>query len=221
MKKKKIALGCLGILSLVIIIGGASVYTFVYKPISQGWGSLKEISQVNSEIEKQEPYEPPADGKLTEEQVNRFVSVQEDLQEQLGEVLEKMQDQYADIGKEWEEENVSIRDRISALNDILQLYSEGKSIQVEALNKEDFSLEEYHFVRQAFYRALEMELIPYNFDDFANAIDKEDLAADIDLESFKTEDIEFSKEALENNRELVSEHADAAEEWLKFAWWGL
>ncbi|MFW6414635.1 MAG: hypothetical protein ACOCZS_04965 [Verrucomicrobiota bacterium] len=221
MKKKNIALGCLGIVSLVIIVAGLMVYSFIYKPISRGWDSLKEINQINAEIDNRDTYNPPADGKLAEEQVTRFVSVQKELNSHLEEVLQKLQVQYQDVGDKWQEGDISIQERIAVLNDILQLYADAKGTQVEALNNEDFSLAEYRFVRQAFYRALEVKLIPYDFDAFAKAIDKGDIKTDIDLENFKTETIEFSEEALEYNRGLVSEHADKAEEWLKFAWWGL
>lgn len=197
------------------------IYSFIYKPVTQGWDSLKEIREANTKIENQEAYEPPEDGQLTEEQVTRFVSVQKELNNHLEQTLEKMQNKYAEKEDDWDEGDMSMREKIQALSDAAQLYADAKNIQVETLNENDFSLDEYHFVRQAFYQALEMELIPYNFDAFANAIDREKLNTDIDLENFRAEKPEFSEEALENNRELVSEYADKAEEWLRFAWWGL
>ena len=44
---------------------------------------------------------------------------------------------------------------------------------------------------------------------------------DLDMDEFRVRREEVPEETLRHNRDLVSEHAGEAEEWLLFSWWGL
>ncbi len=216
---KKTVFGCLGIIVLLMVVTGFLLYAFLIRPALTAFSTLEEIHQANERIENREPYDPPPTGEMEEEQVARFVSVQRRISEQLQEKIEELQVQYEEISQTWEEREPSIREMVTAWGDVLQLYADAKNIQVEALNEEGFSLQEYQFVQQAFYQALGVELLGYNLDSIAEAAKQRDLA--MDLDEFKTEPKEFSEEALEKNRKLVSEYSENAEEWLLFSWWGL
>ena len=216
---KKVAIGCLGIFILIVAVGGVSLYMFLIKPVLGGLETLEEIHQANTKIENQAPYQPPPGGELESEQVERFVSAQREISTGLEPILSELKEKHEALDDDWREGDISIFEARGVLEEMLNLYAEAKNIQVAALNRQDFSLQEYRFVRQAFYRGLGAGLFPYNVDVMAETASKREL--DMDLDKFETQKEEFSQEALEKNRELAAEYAGEAEEWLIFAWFGI
>jgi len=216
---KKIAIGCLGIFVLIAVVGGFAIYSFLLKPIMGGLETFDEIHQANTRIENQAPYQPPPGGALTPKQVERFVSVQREIKKGLEPKMAELDEKYKEVGDDVTEDDVSIRELLAAMEDLVKLYAGAKNIQVAALNQEGFSLEEYRFVQHAFYQGFGVGLLPYNLDRIAESANKRELETDID--KFKVGTTDFSQEALENNRQLASEYADSVEEWFVFAWLGL
>lgn len=219
---KKIALGCLGVGLLLLIGGGLLTYNYIYKPVMGSVSSLQEIHETNTQIDNTSTYETPADNELTENQVERFVAVQKQIQTGIEGRLEEFQQKYEELDQELQSENrePGIGEIMNAWGDIVDLYSDAKQIQVEALNDYDFSLQEYRYVQQSFYSALGMELFSYNIDQIAEAASQGNFN-DLNLEQFEKQQAELEQRVPEINRELVSEYADSAETWLIFSWWGL
>lgn len=211
--------GCLVIFLLLILGIGIFAYVFLLKPAMENFATLTTIHELNEEIENREDYVPPSDGKLESSQVERFVSVQKEISSRLQPKIAELQEQYAEKRQAFEEGQVSMPDLLTAWEELLQIYADAKRIQVEALNKEDFSLEEYRYVQQTFYQTLEHDLLPLNLDAIAAAAENRDPS--IDLDEFKVDSKSLSEEALKHNRDLVSEYTGEVEEWLMFAWWGL
>ena len=217
---RKIALGCMGLIVLVLVAGGFFVYSFVYRPFQVFLGTLEEIHAANEQIENQEPYTPPTDGELTEEQVARFVAVQNELKAGLEGKLAELEEKYEDVGEEWQERDPTFREVLQAAQEAMRLYADAKRMQVEALNRENFSLAEYHFVRGAFYRSLGHELFGYNLDQLAELASEGELGMNLSqLEKVREQPREA--EVPEKNRQLVAPYAEQAEDWLVFAWFGL
>lgn len=219
---KKIALGCLGIGLIMLIGGGYLTYNYIYKPVMGSVDSLQEINESNSQIDNQSAYEAPADNAMTEEQVERFVAVQKQIQTGIEERLSEFQQKYEELEQELQNQNQQpgITDIMSAWGDIINLYSDAKQIQVEALNEHYFSLREYRFVQQSFYGAMGMELFSYNIDQIAEAASEGNFN-NLNLEQFEQQQAEMEQQVPEINRELVSQYADSAESWMVFSWWGL
>lgn len=213
--------GCLGVFVIVVAVAGVLAWFFVGRPVMNGLETFRDIHQTNERIENRASYDPPATGELTRSQVERFVSVQRTLSEELKQRLEELEQKYDQVNNQWEQREPTVREAIAVWGDLGNLYAEAKAVQVEALNDEGFSLEEYRFVRHSFYQALGYELIPYNLDSIAQAASEGDVGVEMDFERFRAERAQIPEETLAKNRELVSEHADGAEEWLAFAWWGL
>ncbi|MCC5789034.1 MAG: hypothetical protein JJT75_05325 [Opitutales bacterium] len=222
---KKFFLGCFGIVALVFVAGGILAYTMVYRPLQTGLASLEEIHKANERIENQEFYEPPQDGELTPEQVDRFVTTQRMISQRLEQKITFLQEEYEELGDEWQDREPSIREVMAAWGDIVQLYADAKAIQVDALNEENFSLSEYEFVRSTFYRSIGMELFPYRIDAIAEAAGERQSMMDLgdlrNFEQFEQEFQEIPEEVMEKNRELAAEYSEEVEEWLLFSWWGL
>lgn len=213
--------GCLGVFVIVVAVAGVLAWFFVGRPVMNGLETFRDIHQTNERIENRASYDPPATGELTRSQVERFVTVQRTLSEELKQRLEELEQKYDQVNNQWEQREPTVREAIAVWGDLGNLYAEAKAVQVEALNDEGFSLEEYRFVRHSFYQALGYELIPYNLDSIAQAASEGDVGVEMDFERFRAERAQIPEETLAKNRELVSEHADGAEEWLAFAWWGL
>ncbi len=211
--------GCVGAFVIVLVIGGFLAYYFIGRPVMNGLETFQEVHETNEKIENRASYSPPSDGTLQEEQVERFVDVQRQIREGLEQRLGEMEEKYEQINNEWEQREPTYREAIAVWSDLGRLYADAKEIQVEALNEEGFSLEEYRYVRSSFYRSLGFELIDYNLDSIAEAASEGDLGTD--FERFRSEWEEIPQESVEKNRELVSQYADGAEEWMAFAWWGL
>ncbi len=215
---KKIALGCLGVGLAVLVIGGLLAYNYIYKPVMGSVSTLNEIHEINTQIDNQSAYQPPADGELTENQVERFVTVQENIERRLEDRLTEFQEKYEALDEEMQNREPTMGEIMDAYGDIIDLYSDAKQIQVEELNEENFSLQEYRYVQQSFYQALGTELFSYNIDQIAEAASSGDF--NMNLEEFESAQEEM-QQVPEVNRQLVSEYADSADTWLVFAWWGL
>jgi exonuclease VII large subunit len=181
--------------------------------------SLQQVHQQNEQIENQSTYSEPADGELTETQVERFVAVQKQIQSGVENRLTEFQQKYEQLDSELQNREPTIREIMNAWGDIMGLYSDAKQIQVEALNDHDFSLEEYRFVQQRFYQALGVELFAYNIDEIAAAASQGDFQ-NMNPEEFRKVQQEM-EQVPEINRELASQYADSADAWLVFSWWGL
>ncbi|MDX1641925.1 MAG: hypothetical protein R3220_09530 [Balneolaceae bacterium] len=216
---KKIAVGCLVVALVVLIGGGLLTYNYVYKPVMGSVSSLQEIHEKNEQIDNQSNYQPPADNELTEEQVERFVSVQRQIQSGIEERLAEFEQKYEELDAELQNREPTLTEIMNAWGDIVDLYSDAKQIQVEALNEHDFSLQEYRYVQQSFYSALGMELFSYNIDQIAEAASQGNF--NMNLEEYEKQQAEMEQQVPQINRELVSQYADSAESWLVFSWWGL
>lgn len=216
---KKIAIGCLVIGLVVLIAGGLLTYNFVYKPVMGSVSSLQEIHEKNEQIDNQSAYQAPADNELSENQVERFVAVQSQIQQGIEDRLAEFEQKYEELDTELQNREPTITEIMNAWGDIVDLYSDAKQIQVEALNEYDFSLSEYRFVQQSFYNALGMELFSYNIDQIAEAASQGNF--NMNLEEYEKQQAEMEQQVPQINRELVSQYADSAENWLVFSWWGL
>ena len=216
---KKIALGCL-VVGLVLLIGGGLLtYNYIYKPVMGSVSSLQEIHEKNEQIDNQATYQAPADNELTENQVERFVAVQRQIQSGIEDRLAEFEQKYEELDAQLQNREPTLTEIMNAWGDIVDLYSDAKQIQVEALNEHDFSLSEYRYVQQSFYNALGMELFSYNIDQIAEAASQGNF--NMNLEEYEKQQAEMEQQVPQINRELVSQYADSAENWLVFSWWGL
>src|SRR5512133_2229010 len=105
---KKVAIGCLAVLVLVVVVGGILGYFFVWRPASGYIASLKQLGEV-AEIEKQivnrSAFAPPSDSELTQDMVTRFAAVQEGMQRSLGPRFAEMQTKYDALDRMQKTEN--------------------------------------------------------------------------------------------------------------------
>jgi hypothetical protein len=156
---KKGLIGCLVVGVLLIAVGAGLAWFYVLKPMvgagttalegARDWANAVDAEKA---IRNQSPFTPPADGRLTQEQVNRFVAVQHDTELALGadfavlkQQLEMAQGQQGtqDVGK-----------AAGAMAGMGKLLAKAREAQVEGMNRQDLSLAEYRWIRDAAYAAL-------------------------------------------------------------------
>ena len=179
---------------------------------------LEDISEANKQIRNKSSYSPPSNKEITPGQVDRFVQVQKSIRENLENRFSEFQQKYEELAEQLDGREPRISDLSGAYSDLIQMYSDAKEFQVNALNDQGFSLEEYRYVQLSFYQALGVELFSFDIDQIAAAASQGDF--NIDMDEFRNLQSQMD-EVPQSNRELVSTYKDDADTWLIFGWWGL
>lgn len=203
----KFLVGCLVVIAVLVVGGGTAGYFLVFKPAwefaSDVESLVSEYAELNEQIETTENYQPPGDGSIDDEQFQRFLVAQRDMREhmegrmdELKETLESMQEDM-----DAEDREASITEMATAYRGLGELLIDAKRAQVEALNRYNFSLEEYLYVRNQTYRALGEEVAVAAFGDQA--------------------DQARNRQVPDETVELVSQHREELMENYAFAWFGI
>ena len=212
---RNVLLGCGCVVLLAVIAGGAAFYYFVVRPGQQVFAKVEELSRLEEGVEDRSPYSPPADRRLTEDQVERFIAVHQAVREDLGPRWSELETRYEGADGEAAEEP-SFREILGFWSDLGGVAADAKRRQVEALNEQGFSLAEYEWVREQVYLALGME-----------ALALDDVVAAAREGGFEgAEEIAREQERVEaavppENRELVEPYREQLQEWAPLAMLGL
>lgn len=211
---KKLAIGC-AVVIVLCMIGFGGVAYYVYYKAHQYMASMQEFAQLDTKVTNTAAYPPPVNGELTEDQVRRFVSVQETMKTRMGPRLDELsakQKQFEQMQKS-EHRDASFSEVMSAVSSLIGLVKDAKTAQVDALNASHFSLKEYNWVRGQVYAAGGMVFSQVNFKDLQDSI-KQSGGSTTDLE-------ELSRSVPEKNKELVKPYVEKMKDWMPFAFFGL
>jgi hypothetical protein len=211
---KKLAIGC-AVVIVLCMIGFGGVAYYVYYKAHQYMASMQEFAQLDTKVTNTAAYPPPVNGELTEDQVRRFVSVQETMKMRMGPRLDELsakQKQFEQMQKS-EHRDASFSEVMSAVSSLIGLVKDAKTAQVDALNASHFSLKEYNWVRGQVYAAGGMVFSQVNFKDLQDSI-KQSGGSTTDLE-------ELSRSVPEKNKELVKPYVEKMKDWMPFAFFGL
>jgi hypothetical protein len=217
---KKVLAGCLIVL-LVAAIGFAAAGYYAYRamrPVIDNAASYmdkaREVAKLGEDIKIKTPFEPPANGELTQQQVERFIAVQSrvrsDLGDKWGQIEKKSQEikAKADANRsDW-----TLSEFTSVFSDIASIWVEARQSQVKALNIQRFSEGEYEWVRNRVYEAAGVQL--------AGQIDLSKIEALAGQQGVTVPKVELPK-VPEKNIELVTPHAAKIKEWIPMAVLGL
>lgn len=157
---KKFLIGCLGVIAVTVIGGGAAVYFFYVKPATEFVGGVARMGQEYVELEQRiahrGPYQPPEDNRVTEEQFQRYLAAQQQIRQRMEGRFDELKGKYEALESEIEAEGREPRmaELAQAYRDMGDLFLEAKRAQVDALNDHGFSLHEYAWVRYQVYRSL-------------------------------------------------------------------
>jgi hypothetical protein len=220
---KKLLFGCLVILVLGAIAAAVGSY-ILYRAASpliedarNYYEGMSQLPEIERQIENSSPHTPPESGELTEDQVQRFVRVQQHMRTSLGQRMAAIEEKYKHL-KANSESNapVGITDLLSGLRDITNVYVDARRYQVEALNAERFSQDEYAWVRDRIFQAGGMEV--------SSRLDIEKLEEAV-RRGTGLEDLSADRLPRPNvpakNRELVKPYVNQMGEWIPFVFFGL
>lgn len=205
---KKILIGCFGVVVLVAVAGGAVTYFKVIKPGMEFVGGMAEIGQefqeLNDSVENQANFAAPADGALDEGQFDRFLAAHQLMRGQLEERLQSLNQKYTELEAEIDERGgqAGIGDMVGAYADLADLLIEAKRAQVQALNAQDFSIEEYNWTRERVYKALGESVAVAAIAQSGNAT-------------------QFNQTVPQETIDLVEPHREELMQTYVLAWWGL
>ena len=220
---KKLLFGCLVIVVLGGIVAAVGAY-ILYRAASPliedariYYQGMSQLSEIERQIENTSAYAPPASGELTEDQVQRFVRVQQHLRKALGQRITEIEEKYQHLKANSDSHvPVAMTDLLSGLRDITNVYVDARRYQVEALNVERFSQEEYAWVRDRMFQAAGMEV--------TSRIDVEKLEEAI-RRGTGVEDIRADRLPRPNvpakNRALVKPYLEQMSDWIPLVFFGL
>ncbi|HSH27280.1 MAG TPA: hypothetical protein VK972_05875 [Wenzhouxiangella sp.] len=204
---KKFLVGCLVVVFVLVAAGGTAGYFFVIKPAWELAGGVQEFIQeyaeLNEEIERQDNFKVPADGSITSEQFQRFLVAQRDMRQAMEGELEALEQRIDTMKQELEDESreAGISEMFTAYRGLGDLLIKAKRAQVKALNRYNFSLQEYLYVRNQSYRALGQEVAVAAFGDQAPQMRSGPVPDEV--------------------VEMVSPHREELMEGYAFAWFGI
>lgn len=209
---RKLALGCLVVFVLLFVAGGGVLWWFVLRPAGSAFGAVQDLGRIESireGIADRSPYDPPADGELSEDQVDRYLDVQSAMREELEGRLQTLRERYESL--EARQADPTPAQIAQAWSDVAGTLVDATRAQVEALNRHGFSLEEYRWVRSRVLEAAGFAVPVYDLPQVATGGEAPEAA-----------EPELAQRAVpDRNAELVEPHRDTIEETLPFAWFGL
>jgi hypothetical protein len=220
---KKLLAGCLVVLVLGAIVAGIGAY-FLYRaasPVLQNARNylegMNELGELERQITNKSSFAAPATGELTEDQVQRFVRVQDGVRGALGQRFREIEEKYQYLkNTSGDQKEPSISDVLSSLSEIGNLFVQARRFQVNALNQEGFSQAEYSWVRDRIFQAAGMEV--------TQMVDLRQIESAV-REGTGIENIGAprvpSPDVPEKNRELVKPHLQKMNDWIPLAFFGL
>ena len=222
---KKLLVGCLGILVLAAIlfaVGGYILYRAASPVLDNARGYLSNLTKLNEldkEIVNQSAYTAPANGELTEAQVQRFARVQDSVKQSLGQRMNEIEEKYKRFKANTDNrQQPGIGDMLSALNDLAGVFTQARRYQVDALNKEKFSQAEYSWVRDRVFQAAGKEVVSrVDLKQMEDAI-RNNTGGTVDISRAPTVPM---APVPEKNRELVKPFLDRMDSWIPLAFFGL
>jgi hypothetical protein len=157
---KKGLIGCLLVGVLLILVGTGAAYWFIVRPMvgtesadaPPEWAGVVDAEQA---IRNQSPFTGPAEGRLSQEQVNRFVAIHSNLQYRLGADFETLQRTYdTAAATQGAGQPPDVAAMVAANPELGALLARAREAQVEGLNRQGMSLAEYRWIRDQAYKAL-------------------------------------------------------------------
>ena len=220
---KKLLAGCLVVVALGVVVAVAGSY-LLYRAASpfiedarSYLSGMAQLEEIERDVAKIDPYTPPPSGELTEEQVLRFARVQQHVRASLGQRMREIEEKYQHLkANAPSDARAGLTDLLSGLKDISSVYVHARRYQVDALNKEGFSQEEYSWVRDRMYQAAGLELSSrIDLQKLEDAVRRETGAGDILQDRLPRANVP------PRNRELVKPYIAQMQDWLPLLFFGL
>jgi hypothetical protein len=171
--------GLVGVL-LVMGLGGWAAYTFLIRPSQALVQSLQAMVQADKRITVQTPYTPG--GALTSDQLGRFEQVQAQVKRELGAQFTELEKRLNQLATNQEGRlTLDYRAALDLFGDSAQTLLKAKDLQIAALNAQNFSAQEYAWVRSQVYSALGLGVPNLNPEEILRQIANRDFNPTVQL----------------------------------------
>lgn len=144
--------GCLVALAVFVLAVGGAAYYFLGRPALAVFNATRDIGriqQLDSRVSNRASFTPPSDGLLSQQQVDRYLSISRQVVSGLESGVAVLDERYREVsaGSSGTPSFAGFQQAASAWADLLKLVVRAKETQVNALNASGFSLAEYRWVR--------------------------------------------------------------------------
>lgn len=219
---KKFVMGCGCALVLVGIGLAIAGYYFVIRPARTFMASMTELSAVadlDTALTNTAPYTPPTTSTLSAAQVQRFMAVQETVKARLGARFSELQTKYEQLERERAEgqRSVQLTEAVGAYRDLFSLITAARQAQVDALNAQQFSADEYRWVRARVFEAAGLDVTGVDLGEIVENVKQGDFTLPSDAATVDRPD----RGVPDANKALVTPHVSALKEWAPYAVFGL
>ncbi|MCX7783867.1 MAG: hypothetical protein N2318_09545, partial [Meiothermus sp.] len=175
--------------------------------------NFQQIIALDRNVERQTAYTPPATGLLRPDQVQRFVRVQRSVKQQLGERYQRVEARLNQLANQQVGQlTLDYRTALDLFREGGSLVLDAKGMQVQALNRQDFSLGEYAWVRSQVYAALGYGVPNLNPQEILRQIGARDFNPRVEL---------ARPEAPAANVRLVEPYREELVSYYPLTWFGL
>ena len=160
---KKGLAGCLIAAAVIVLVCGGVGYWFVLRPIWNAGSAVlhnaqdfAKVAELDKAVRNQSPFAAPADGKLSPAQVQAFVGVQNLMTARLGKDFDALKQKYDAMEAERKQagKDADAGQVMGAYADLSGLMLKARQAQVDGINEQGLSLEEYRWIRVQAYAAL-------------------------------------------------------------------
>jgi hypothetical protein len=212
---KKLLVGCLFFFLVLAVVGSVGGYFFVYRPAKTFVTDIQEFTEWEDRLDESGSYEPPADGIMTADQIERFVAVQTVIDERLGSEVERVTDT---LGRLNRRNNLDATEAWRLFREVRGLFGDAKDArdaQIEAMNEQGFSADEYDWIQARILESLWPGDTIENLESLIGEDGTITLPTTTDAESM-AEGENLDMTAWSANREVLSAHLVDLPRWARF-----
>lgn len=224
---KKVLVGCLLATLLLGVLAGVALYFawgFVspvirtVTDVTEGVTKLGGVADIEQGLTTTAAFIAPESGALSAAQVERFVRVQRQVRLALGTRAESFAAKYRELSGTQPDGTPrvpSLPQLLSGVGDLSNVYLDAWRAQVQAMNADKFSREEFSWVRARVYQAAGLDAVRYDARDLEQVIEAMTRGVKIEAPDVRLPD------APPGNRALVKPHVEELTAWLPMAVFGL
>ena len=224
---KKVLVGCLLATLLLGVLAGVALYfpwglvspvIRTVTDVTEGVTKLGGVADIEQGLTTTTAFIAPESGALSAAQVERFVRVQRQVRLALGTRAESFAAKYRELSGTQPDGTPrvpSLPQLLSGVGDLSNVYLDAWRAQVQAMNADKFSREEFSWVRARVYQAAGLDAVRYDARDLEQVIEAMTRGVKIEAPDVRLPD------APPGNRALVKPHVEELTAWLPMAVFGL
>lgn len=203
----------IGVAVVLLVAGlGTLAYFFLVRPAQNFVQEFGKALQLEAQLPST-PYTPPASGLVSSQQVERLASVQQAVVQGLGDTYTNLQQRFGQLADQVSgQATLDYRTVLDLFGQSTNLLVQAKELQVNAALQAGFSQQEYQWVRQQIYSALNLG-IPQ--------IDPQQVLEQIRQGNFETVVPLLQVPGLPLNKEQAAPYLEQFRNFYALTWFGL